>query len=131
MLDSRPAKEPVIDAEVLRAEWRRRAAAVGTDALELPTFPARPGTALVDREAVIAEALARVAAESATWLAADLAREIATLVPAGAAATAAELVELVDELAAEAARRCVELHPPAWPVAATAGRSPSTWSTAS
>ncbi|HET9443101.1 MAG TPA: AAA family ATPase, partial [Acidimicrobiales bacterium] len=113
MLDSRPAKEPVGDAEALRAEWRRRAGPVGVEAVELPASPALPGMASVDREGIIAEALARVAADSATWLVADLAREIATLVPAGAAASATELVELVDGLAAQAAGRCVELHPPA------------------
>ncbi|MGH9154046.1 MAG: MobF family relaxase, partial [Acidimicrobiales bacterium] len=108
VLDSRPAKQPVGDAEVLRAEWRRRAAAVGVEALELPASPAPPGTAAFDPEAVIDQALARVAADSATWLAADLAREIATLVPAGAAGSAGELVQLVDRLAARAAGRCME-----------------------
>ncbi|MGH9165280.1 MAG: hypothetical protein ACRDZW_07210 [Acidimicrobiales bacterium] len=44
---------------------------------------------------------------------ADLARHIATLVPAGAAASAGDLVALVDELTEAAARSCVELAPEA------------------
>ncbi|MDP9020186.1 MAG: relaxase domain-containing protein [Actinomycetota bacterium] len=114
VLDSRPDKEPIGDAEALRASWCRRAAELGVEALELPAGQAiLPGTASIDREAIVARALAQVAAQSSTWLAADLAREIATLVPADATASAAEVVALVDELAEDAAGRCVELHRPA------------------
>ncbi|MGH9154549.1 MAG: MobF family relaxase, partial [Acidimicrobiales bacterium] len=120
VLDSRPDKEPIGDAEALRAEWCRRAASTGIDMLELPSEQREvPGTVVVDRDAIITEALARVAASSSTWLAADLAREIATLVPTEVAASATGLVELVDELAADAAGRCVELHGPPSPGAAT------------
>jgi ATP-dependent exoDNAse (exonuclease V) alpha subunit len=54
-----------------------------------------------------------VGQQGATWLQADVAREIATLLPADATSSAEQLVELVDELAAEAAGRCLGLHPPA------------------
>ncbi len=114
VLDSRPGKEPIGDAEALRASWCRRAAELGVESLDLPAGQTSlPGTASVDREAIIDQALAQVAASSSTWLAADLAREIATLVPPESAASAADLVALVDELAYEAAGRCLELHRPA------------------
>ncbi len=53
--------------------------------------------AVVDRDAIVAEVLARVAAGPSTWLHGDLIGEIATLLPAGCAAAAEKLVELVDE----------------------------------
>lgn len=116
VLDSRPDKEPVGDAEALRAEWCQRAASAGVDTLEPPSGQREvPGTVVADRDAIIKEALTQTVATSSTWLAADLAREITTLVPADAAASATGLVALVDELAAEAAGRCVELHGPASP----------------
>jgi conjugative relaxase-like TrwC/TraI family protein len=116
---SRPGKQTALDAEVLRIEWRRRAAALGFDSLSLPaTQRGLPGPGSVDRDAVIVQAIARVGEQGATWLQADLAREIATLLPADASGSGHQLVGLVDELAAEAARRCLELHPPAHAVVA-------------
>lgn len=112
-LDSRPGKEPVGNAEALRASWCRRAAELSVESLDLPAGQGSlPGTVHVDREAIVGQAVAQVAASSSSWLAADLAREIATLVPPEAAGSAADLVALVQELAAEAAGRCVELHRP-------------------
>ncbi len=111
---SRPTKPKVTDAETMRAEWQREALAAGR---QLPVAPAGrrllPGLAALDREAVIDEALRRVASEGSTWLQADLMREVATLVPAGTAPSAEALIALVDDLATEAAGRCTELHPPA------------------
>lgn len=111
---SRPDKQAALDADALRAQWRSRAAALGFDGLSVPsTRPELPGLAHVDRATVIAEAMTRVGQQGATWLQADLAREIATLLPADGASSGGQLVELVDELAAEAAGRCLGLHPPA------------------
>jgi conjugative relaxase-like TrwC/TraI family protein len=116
---SRPDKQTALDAEALRAEWRGRAAALGFDALSLPaTRHTMPRLGGVDREAVIGEAIGRVGEQGATWLQADLAREIATLLPADSAGSGPQLVDLVDELTAEAGRRCLELHPPARDAAA-------------
>ncbi len=56
------------------------------------------------------QALEAVAASSSTWLRADLAREVAALLPAEATGSATEAVRLVDLLAEAAAARCVELH---------------------
>jgi len=111
-LESRPAKLPVGDAEALRSDWRRQAAAAGVEGLTLSTTARElPGMSVVDREAIVAEALVRVTAASSTWLHGDLSGEIATVLPAGCAASAQELVDLVDELTALAAERCVELQP--------------------
>jgi conjugative relaxase-like TrwC/TraI family protein len=114
VVSSRPDKQAALDAEALRAEWRGRAAALGFDALSLPSSQrGLPSFGRVDRNAVIAEAIARVGQQGATWLQADVAREIAILLPADATGSGQRLVELVDELAAEAAGRCLGLHPPA------------------
>jgi conjugative relaxase-like TrwC/TraI family protein len=84
---SRPAKIHQRQVNKLRSEWLERADAAGLVPLTQPVNqPSRPGiTTGWDREAVVIEALRRVAAESSTWLPADLAREIATLVPPDAA----------------------------------------------
>jgi conjugative relaxase-like TrwC/TraI family protein len=113
VLSSRPDKQAALDAQALRTEWRGRAAALGFDALSPPsTRRTLPGLGHVDRDAVITEAIARVGEQGATWLQADMAREIATLLPADATSSGQQLVELVDELAAEAAGQCLGLHPP-------------------
>ncbi|HEX2064067.1 MAG TPA: MobF family relaxase, partial [Acidimicrobiales bacterium] len=121
--DSRLAKLHGTEAEGLHSEWAERALAAGFDPRSLSNGVRRlPGVGTAwDREAIIAEALARVTAESSTWLRADLAREVATLLPPEAATTGTELVALVDELVEEAADRCVELHPP--PAAGVACRA--------
>jgi len=111
-LASRPDKAHGIDAPSLRAEWVRRARAIGLELEDLPgRARARRTSMQLDRAAVIGEALGRVEAQGASWLQADLAREIATLVPAGVTPSGTALTALVDELADEAAGRCAELHP--------------------
>ncbi len=68
VLDSRPSKEPVGDAEAVGASWRRRGAELGVDCRDLPAGQASlPGRAIVDREPIIRQALAQVAASSSTW----------------------------------------------------------------
>jgi hypothetical protein len=67
VVSSRPDKQTVLDAEALRGEWRGRAAALGFDALSLPsTQRGLPGLGGVDRNAAIAEAIARVGQQGAT-----------------------------------------------------------------
>jgi hypothetical protein len=78
---------------------------------------------------VIAEGIARVGQQGATWLQADVAREIAILLPADATGSGQRLVELVDELAAEApggASDCTHRPAEPWPAGSTAGPSAST-----
>ncbi|HVF14202.1 MAG TPA: MobF family relaxase, partial [Acidimicrobiales bacterium] len=112
---SRPGKSEPIEAERLRAEWAERANH-GFAPLAVADSPERqPGAIIWDEETVIAEALVAVASSSSTWLRADLAREIAARLPADVASSATEVVGVVDRLSAEAAGRCVELHPPATP----------------
>ncbi|MDP9419061.1 MAG: relaxase domain-containing protein, partial [Actinomycetota bacterium] len=114
VLDSRPDKEDAIEAGTLRAEWTERARAGGFEPLSLPDGQGRlPGSIAMDFDLVITQALAAVAATSSTWLRADLAREVAALLPAEATGSATEAVRLVDLLAEAAAARCVELHPAA------------------
>ena len=74
---SRPAEAHQRQVNGLRDEWLERAGAAGLDLRTLPgTELSPPGIASGwDREAVVAEALRRVAAESSTWLPADLARD--------------------------------------------------------
>jgi conjugative relaxase-like TrwC/TraI family protein len=109
---SRPDKTS--EPAELRREWLERATTAGFG----PVVLARPGPGpraadTVDRDAVIATALERVAEQGSTWIRADLAREIAAQIPAGAACGAHDLLGVVDDLATEAAGRCVGLHPPA------------------
>ncbi len=112
VLASRPGKQAAVEADVLRAEWTARAREAGFEVLSLPDGQGRlAASATLDVDALIAQALEAVSASSSTWLRADLAREIAALLPAEASASAAHAVELVDRLAEAAAFRCVELHP--------------------
>ncbi|MDP9451946.1 MAG: relaxase domain-containing protein [Actinomycetota bacterium] len=114
VLDSRPDKQDAVEAETLRAEWTERARAGGFEPLSLPGgHRPLPGNVAVDVDAVITQALEALAASSSTWLRADLAREIAALLPADTSGSATEAVRFVDLLAEAAAARCVELHPAA------------------
>src|SRR5581483_4343025 len=93
VLASRPHKGPGIDAEALRVDWRRQALDAG---FALPS-PAPKHRSLADLvpwhdEAIITAAIERVASSSSTWLQADLAREIAALVPARATRSSQALV---------------------------------------
>lgn len=113
VLASRPPKGEGAAAVALRAEWVERAIAAGFDPAALPTARREPETVIaLDADTVIAQAIERVGGESSTWLRADLARELATLVPPGVAADGEALAVLLDALAERAAARCVELHPP-------------------
>jgi len=127
---SRPNKGTAPGPEVLRAEWTGRVRDAGFDPVSVPvavpfpsrdagvdpvsvpvSVPSRSRKARWDPEAVMSGALARVTGRSSAWLRADLAREIAILLPADAAGSGAEVVELVDRLAEAAEGRCVQLHP--------------------
>ncbi|MHB1911408.1 MAG: MobF family relaxase [Acidimicrobiales bacterium] len=84
----------------------------GFDPVSVPVSVLFPSRHVVwDPEAVMSEALARVTGKSSAWLRADLAREIAILLPADAVGSGTEVVELVDRLAEAAGGRCVALHP--------------------
>jgi len=109
---SRPGRtsEPID----LRDDWLERAAAAGFDADDLAIDRPHPRLAnTLDEDTVIATTLEQVTAQGWSWIEADLAREIAAQLPPGSVGDARELLALVDDLAVEAAGRCVELHPPA------------------
>lgn len=114
VLASRPGKDHALDPATLHRRWADQARHIGFDRQELttdllPGWSAAP--ALTDDELVV-EALRRVEEESATWLSADLARHIATLLPPGAARHAAGLVAEIDRLTSVVEARCVGLGPP-------------------
>ncbi|MCZ7537462.1 MAG: relaxase domain-containing protein [Acidimicrobiia bacterium] len=113
VLDSRPDKVHGLDAAELHQRWATEARDVGFDPGRL--VPKRIGAhGSVGREVdedLIDEALLHATEESATWLRADLARHLSTLVTPDHAGTAEQLVAEIDRLAALAEKRCVPLGP--------------------
>lgn len=121
VLASRPAKSHGVDADELHRTWVDQARTLGLEPpdLTVPRLRPGPGTGpwsgplpeVVDDRAIATEALRRVGEESATWLPADLARHVATLLPPDAAPGANGLVELIDHITASAVERCLPLAP--------------------
>jgi conjugative relaxase-like TrwC/TraI family protein len=124
VLASRPDKRHGIDAAELHDVWARQARDHGLDLPDLtpdrlavrrdgpdsgPPLGPNSGPE-IDPYAVGTEALRRASEEAATWLPADLARHIATLVPASVG-TADDLVRVVDDITERTLERCVELSP--------------------
>jgi len=111
VLLSRPAKAHGVDAASLHSSWSQQARAHGFDVRTLDGALNRPmGPGGATDEEIITEALRRVAEESATWIEADLARHIATLITPDSRG-AADTVGRIDALAARALDRCVDLSP--------------------
>ncbi len=110
---SRPPKAHGIDAAALHAEWLEQAVADGFDPAGLARrgLLALPARNHLEDDALIGEALRLVQEESATWLRADIARYLTSLVPPSAAPPAAALVAHIDRLAAHGEERCVEVGP--------------------
>jgi conjugative relaxase-like TrwC/TraI family protein len=118
VLASRPDKTHGLAAAELHGIWAHQAQDLGFDLQGLTPEPlARRGPdsgpnwdPQKDPEAIVTEALRRVSEEAATWLPADLARHIATLVPPSVG-PGDHLIRLVDELTERTLARCVELSP--------------------
>ncbi|MGQ0434495.1 MAG: MobF family relaxase [Microthrixaceae bacterium] len=114
VLASRPSKSHGITASELHRSWADQAMDVGIAIRELTpeglAAPAR-GPGPVDDAVLATEALRRVEEESSTWLVADLARHVATLLPPGAAGSASAHVAFINRIATSAAARCLELAP--------------------
>lgn len=111
---SRPAKGHGFDPSVLRMGWEEHARTIGFDPdhLTADELPARlPDGSRVPDEDLIDEALFRVSEESSTWLRADLARHLATIVDPAAATTGVGLTAEVDRLAELTEQLCVPLGP--------------------
>lgn len=111
---SRPAKAHGLDPASLRGNWGRQARRVGFDpalltpdriAQRAPLFAARS-----DAE-IVGEALRRVSEESSSWLRADVARHLATLLPATTTGTGEDLVVEINRLAEMAEAWSVALGP--------------------
>ncbi len=116
VLASRPPKAHGIDAVDLHRSWGDQARALGVELPELGPSGPRSGPASgprppADEHAIATEAVRRVAEESSTWLPADLARHVATLVPPDAAPGALGLVDLVDQITSRGVERCIPLAP--------------------
>ncbi len=114
VVDSRPEKVHGIDAGELHARWAVESRAAGFDSARLTSDQIR-GTAVrrgrIPDEALIEEVLVLAEQESASWLQADLARHLTTILVPDYAGSAAELTVEVDRLAALAEQRCVPLGP--------------------
>ena len=111
---SRPAKEHGIDAPALRAEWADEARRLGHDPASLTAeaipFERWPDGRVHDED-LIDEALLHASDEASTWLRADLARHLATIIEANRCPTAVAVVEEIDRLATMAEQRCTALGP--------------------
>lgn len=111
VLASRPAKGHGTDAGTLHEEWTDQATAAGFAPATIGSSLHRASEppSLSDGE-IITEAIRRMSDEASTWLHADLARHMATLLPTDAL-DAAGVVARIDDLADLAAARCVDLAP--------------------
>jgi conjugative relaxase-like TrwC/TraI family protein len=119
-LASRPGKVHGFDPAEMHAHWEAEARAAGfnPDRLTADRITQTVGrTADVTDDEAIGEAFRRVTEESATWLRADLARHLATLLPPETAGDASHLVAEIDRLATIAEHRCL-LVGPEWESAA-------------
>ena len=124
VLASRPAKEHGIDPVGLHRGWVHQARTVGLEPYDLTVPGPRSGPSgpesgpwsgpqpdQYEEQAIATEALRRLVEETATWLPADLARHVATLLPPDAAPDGPSLVELIDRITARGVERCLELAP--------------------
>jgi conjugative relaxase-like TrwC/TraI family protein len=108
---SRPAKNHDAIQETLRATWRARAEGAGVALDDVPISDPVLFADPLNREMIVAEAIGRVESQKSFWLRADLAREIATMIPADHAIDCDDLLDTIDDLAADAFDHCAELHP--------------------
>ena len=111
---SRPGKDHGLDPLTLRADWADEARSLGYDPASLTStaiaHDRRAERAIPDDE-LIDEALGHASDEASTWLRADVARHLATIIGPDTTADAAKLVAEIDRLAALAELRCTALAP--------------------
>ncbi len=111
---SRPSKQHTVDGAALHGLWVDQTTRAGIDRDDLTAAGLTDASAdrsEVDLAALVVEALRRTEEESATWLRADIARHLATLLPPAATRTATETIEMIDRLADVAEQRCLDLAP--------------------
>ncbi len=111
---SRPGKAHGIDADTLRGEWITEARSIGFDPAALAPHSSAGDARLVGRipdEDLIEEALLHANDEASSWLRADLARHLATILETHSAPSGVALVDEIDRLATLAETHCVVLGP--------------------
>jgi conjugative relaxase-like TrwC/TraI family protein len=121
VLASRPAKEHGIDPVGLHRGWAQQARSLGLEPHDLavpgPGLGPSSGPRLgpepdqYEEQAIATEALRRLVEESSTWLPADVARHVASLLTPEAAASGRDVVDLIDRITERALERCVDLSP--------------------
>jgi conjugative relaxase-like TrwC/TraI family protein len=113
VLASRPPKVDGHSAAELHGVWQDQARAAGVSLEVLIRVPLQvsPQVPICDREAIAAEAIARVQEEASSWLPADVARHVATLLPPQAAGSARDQTALIDEITGIAIERLIPLTP--------------------
>jgi hypothetical protein len=113
VLASRPPKVQGHSAAELRSVWQDQARVAGVSLEVLSAVPLQVSTQVPpwDRAAIAVEAIARVQDEASSWLPADVARHVATLVPPQAAGSAHDLTTLIDEITGIAIERLIPLIP--------------------
>ncbi len=115
---SRPGKAEHPDGETLRDNWVAEAHTMRFDAqtllpqqIEDPRGMSSGMSSGIPDEDLVEEALFHASEESSTWLRADLARHLATILDPHTASTGEALATEIDRLAALAERHCVPLGP--------------------
>ncbi len=114
VVDSRPDKVHGVDAAEMHVHWAAEARAEGFDPASLVGDGIRSHQQEARRlgdDELVTIALGRVSEESASWLRADVARHLTTLLTPEHTDSAVALVAEVDRLAALAEQRCVTLGP--------------------
>ena len=119
-VDSRPAKEHAVNAEVLHARWVDQLEGLGVDPEQMVagvigrSLDGRRDFDDLDDLALIDSAIDALAEMQSSWRPAEIVRELAALVPTRLAATAAEVVNWADLLGyGIGAGQGMELGPPA------------------
>ncbi|MGA1077360.1 MAG: MobF family relaxase, partial [Ilumatobacteraceae bacterium] len=118
VLDTRPGKEPNVNAVVLHAEWREQARMLGTTPeaiVEEAVEKVRPWASLSreEVESLIDRAIAAISERQSTWRPTEIQRELAGLLSTDLGIDSSTVVGWLDEVAAWiAAHRCVDISAP-------------------
>lgn len=118
VLDTRPGKEPNVNAAILHAEWREQARILGTTpesivGATVGKVRPRPGLSREELESLIERAIAAIGERQSTWRPTEIQRELAGLLSTELGIDASTLVDWLDELATWiATHRCVDISAP-------------------
>ncbi len=118
VLDTRPGKEPNVNAATLHAEWREQAWQLGAapeDIVADAVGRVRPRHSLEQQAvaALVDRAIDAISERQSTWRPTELQRELAGLLATDLGIDAAAIVDALDSLADWiAAQRCVDISAP-------------------